>query len=136
MHWGRSYERNYNKPLWSLSKASFIKETPTSWFFLSASSTCYFALLVSRKIDIRRDRGIKMTLADPVSVVNTPAWGTPAHGREGGSVQPEGTLREIKSNIKYSRSWIKVKTSQVFVWTLNQTKIFNIETSIYQKGNP
>ena len=77
-----------------------------------------------------------MTLADSVSVVHTPAWGTQAHGGEGGSVQPEGTLREIKSNIKYSRSWIKVKTSQVFVWTLNQTKIFNIETSIYQKDNP
>ena len=41
-----------------------------------------------------------MTLADPVSVVHTPAWGTQAHGGEGGFVQPEGTLREIKSTVK------------------------------------
>ena len=37
-----------------------------------------------------------MTLADPISVVHTPALGTQAHGGEGGSVQPEGTPEKLR----------------------------------------
>ena len=37
-----------------------------------------------------------MTLADPVSVVHTPAWATPTHGGEGGFVQPEGTPEKLR----------------------------------------